>query len=251
MAAYRDEEFQRHGTVTVAFQAKEGKGSVGNPDLLWKLPKLNEGLPMRISALHWCWSHEVWRERQALLKNSYSNPIKVRIRVHHGEPSFVVLGTFEPLLWLRSQIHPLVCKGTVQNCLEVLQGHGINPTCIPINDKGEMTDLVEERQRIEAQRRYERLNFPLRSSFYVPFSQDVLLGKGTPFQNFPGDQYKNYDKAQRAEKKVITMGIVDTIRQGGGLFLKQDGDKWIRVEDEVARLKVTAAFRTFRQRHYG
>ena len=89
----------------------------------------------------------------------------------------------------------------------------------------------------------------------MPFSQDVLFGKGTPFQNHPGnmrfreliaDHIKQYDKSQKKEKKDIAFGIIDTIRQSGGLFLKQDGGLWTRVNDEVARLKVTAAFRTFR-----
>ena len=108
---------------------------------------------------------------------------------------------------------------------------------------------------LEEQRRRERLNFPLRSTVFVPASMDVLLGKGTPFQNHPGnirlrelisDHIKHYDKAQRGEKKAIALGIIDAIRQSGGLFLKQDGGAWSRVTDEVARLKVTAAFRTFR-----
>ena len=116
--------------------------------------------------------------------------------------------------------------------------------------------MKECRGLMEAQRRYERLNFPLRSTFFVPFSQDVLLGKGTPFQNHPGnkrlrqliaDHIKHYDKSQRGEKKDIALEIIGDIRQSGGLFLKQDGSKWTRVNDNVARLKVTAAFRTYRQ----
>lgn len=58
----------------------------------------------------------------------------------------------------------------------------------------------------------------------------------------------NDDKAGKTEKKTIAMGIIDTIRQSGGLFLKQDGGKlWSRVNDDVARLKVTATFRSYRQ----
>ena len=119
-----------------------------------------------------------------------------------------------------------------------------------------MTDLEDAHRRLEARRRYERLNFPLRNTILVPFSQDVLYGKGTPFQNHPGnkrlrqliaDQIKQYDKSQRGEKKAIALGIIETIRQSGGLFLKQDGSKWTRVNNDAARLKVTAAFRTFRQ----
>ena len=143
--------------------------------------------------------------------------------------------------------------GTVKECLEKLRGHGIDPASIPLNDKGEITDVEECRRLIEEQRRYERLNFPLRSTIHVPYSQDVLLGKGTPIQNHAGNKrlrqlisehIKQYDKSQRGEKKALALEIVETIRQRGGLFLKQDGSAWSRVDDDVARLKVTAAFRT-------
>ena len=82
------------------------------------------------------------------------------------------------------------------------------------------------------------------------------MGKGTPIQNHTGNQrlrqlisehIKQYDRSQRGEKKAIALDIIETIRQRGGFFLKQDGNTWSRVEDEVARLKVTAAFRTYRQ----
>lgn len=150
---------------------------------------------------------------------------------------------------------PLYIVGSIQRCLEELQGHGIDPASIPLDEEGEINDVQHEIRKMEAQRRYERLSFPLRSTINVPFSHDVLLGKGTPFQFHPGnirlreliaEHFKQYDKAQRGEKKDIAAGIIETIRDRGGLFLKQDGAKWNLVDDEVARLKVTTAFRTFR-----
>ena len=117
--------------------------------------------------------------------------------------------------------------------------------------------MKEERRRQEEQRRYERLNFPPRSTIHVPFSMDVLVGKGIPFQNHPGnirlrelvsDHMKQYDKAGKLEKRTIAMEIIDRIKQSGGLFLKQDvGNQWSRVNDEAATLKVLATFRSYRQ----
>ena len=68
--------------------------------------------------------------------------------------------------------------GTILECLEELRGHGIDPSCIPVNDKGNMTDLFEDRQRLEEQRQQERLKYPTRRTIAVPFCEDVLLGKG-------------------------------------------------------------------------
>ena len=81
-----DEDAQRQGAVNIVFDSETSKAiREGDPELLWKLPKLNEGSPMRITAIHWCWSHEIWKERQGLMKTAFSTPLKVRIRVHHGE----------------------------------------------------------------------------------------------------------------------------------------------------------------------
>ena len=91
MAAFRrDEDAQRYGAAHVVFDSESSKTiSEGDPELLWKLPKLNEGSPMRITAIHWCWSHEVWMERKAILKTAFSTPSKVRLRVHNGMSSFL------------------------------------------------------------------------------------------------------------------------------------------------------------------
>lgn len=136
-----------------------------------------------------------------------------------------------------------------------LSGHGIDPACLPLTAKGEISDRLEDCRRLEQQRQHERLNFPPRRNFDVPFCNDVLLGKGTPFQIHPGnknlrflvaDRYKSYEKAQKGVKKVIAQEVIETIHNGGGLFLKQDGGTWIPVKNDVALLKVGAAFRTLR-----
>ena len=86
MVEFRDPEIQRRGAINIGFHLDTGKGlGGGDPDLLWKLPKLNEGSPMRLSAIHFCWNDAVWEERQAILKSALSKPLKVRIKVHRGE----------------------------------------------------------------------------------------------------------------------------------------------------------------------
>ena len=90
MVAFRDDEqVQRNGAISVIFQDK-GKPLQGSPDLLWKLPKLNEGCPMRYLAIHFCLGRENRKEKKgeqrlALVKNSYNESLKVRHRVHHGQ----------------------------------------------------------------------------------------------------------------------------------------------------------------------
>ncbi|CAJ1965263.1 unnamed protein product [Cylindrotheca closterium] len=230
MLAFRDNaEVQRRGAVTVGWNAGDGKGtSWDNADLNWKLPKLHQATPMRASAVHLCYTDDTWKEKLAVITMGFNKQVQVRVRVHYG---------------------------TVQECLQHLRRHGIDPACIPVNEQGKSIDHLEYCRRLEQERRHERLNYPLRHNIGVPFPQDVLLGKGTPFQNHPGntnlrkvvvDRYKEYEKAQKGLKKVIAKEIVDAIRGNGGLFLKQDGKKWVPANDEVAVLKVSAAFRTLR-----
>ena len=231
MLAFRVEEVQRRGAVVVCWGVGDAQGTSGdNADLNWKLPKVNEGSPMRIAAFHLCYTDEVWKDRLALIKSGLNKDNRVRVRVHYG---------------------------TVQECLHHLRGHGIDPRCIPLNADGEISDALEHGQKMEQQRAQERLNNPLRRIIGTASSQDVLLGKGTPFQNHTGnrilrqivsDRYREWERAQKGEKKAISQEIIDTIRGNGGLFLKQDTNcgKWILVDNNVATLKVSAAFRTLR-----
>mmetsp|Transcript_2580 Transcript_2580/g.6201 ORF Transcript_2580/g.6201 Transcript_2580/m.6201 type:complete len:475 (-) Transcript_2580:345-1769(-) len=230
MVAFRDNpEVQRRGAVSICWGVGDVKGSSGdNADLNWKLPRLNEGSPMRISALHMCYTDEVWKDRIAVMRAGLSKQIQVRVRVHYG---------------------------TVQECLVELRGHGVDPACIPINEQGEISDHLEYGRGLEQQRKHERLYFPLRRTIGTPSAQDVLLGKGTPFQIHPGnknlrkmvsDRFKEYDKAPKGAKKAVAREIVGTIKSNGGLFLKQDGNKWVPASDDVSVLKISAAFRTLR-----
>jgi len=86
MTTFRDVEIQRRGFVNVSFyQEDEVKGTTAdNSDLIWKLPKLNEGVPMYLSAIHICYTKEAWEGLVAMVKTSLSKSNQVRCRVHCG-----------------------------------------------------------------------------------------------------------------------------------------------------------------------
>mmetsp|Transcript_35489 Transcript_35489/g.86025 ORF Transcript_35489/g.86025 Transcript_35489/m.86025 type:complete len:94 (+) Transcript_35489:108-389(+) len=86
MVAFRDNpEAQRRGAVTVGWGVADPRKTSHPPnsDLHWKLPKLNEGSPMRLSATHMCCTDEVWKDRLAMLTTALNKHIQVRIRVHY------------------------------------------------------------------------------------------------------------------------------------------------------------------------
>ena len=82
-----------------------------------------------------------------------------------------------------------------------------------------------------------------------------MLGRGKPFQEYPGnvrlailvDRYRErYMEAGRCDKAIISQHLVDQIKNADGRFLKKltsDGN-WVEVSDEVARDKVGHGFRT-------
>ena len=212
---------------------------------------------MRISSMQLVCTDKSWEDKIALMSTAVNKQVQVRTRVFRGSK----YPCSEAHIYVINSIcSHLVCstfmnQATVAECLHHLRGHGIDPESLPINNQGELTDLPDYKRKLEAQRKYERLNFPPRATIHVPFCLDVILGKGLPFQNHPGNKRlrdlvdlnaKRYDKAAKGDKKGIAQEIVDTIKQSGGYFLKQDGNKWIPVENDVARVKVSATFRTQR-----
>lgn len=85
-------------------------------------------------------------------------------------------------------------------------------------------------------------------------SNDVLLGRGKPFQQYSGnlrmnelvDAYLEQYRAckEKAAKSMIPMKIVDQIHEKGGQFLERKDDCWKIVTDEkIMRNKVSQAFR--------
>ena len=100
----------------------------------------------------------------------------------------------------------------------------------------------------------------------VPLSRDVVLGRGYPYQQFPGnlrlailiDQHRaTYQSSNRPNKTAISNMIVQAIKRSNGRFItkrNKDDDSssvgslgiggWVVVSDEVAREKVSHGFRT-------
>jgi hypothetical protein len=57
-----------------------------------------------------------------------------------------------------------------------------------------------------------------------------------------------YDSAGRGVKSKITSKIIQLVKESFGRFLKQEPNGvWTEVEDDVARLKASTAFRTWRR----
>jgi hypothetical protein len=93
---------------------------------------------------------------------------------------------------------------------------------------------------------------------YDPLPNDILLGRGKPLQQRPGNvRFREmidkhlymYEQGEKGAKSVATAYIVHLVNEEGGRFLKelQDGG-WVEVDETTARVKVSFAFLTQRKR---
>jgi hypothetical protein len=159
-------------------------------------------------------------------------------------------------------MQPYFSTGSHIECQYDLMTFGIQYKILPVDAQGEMirtkvSNFVEERKQIEER----RLQATSKTQGVVnPTSDDVLLGRGRPFQEWVGnlrlgkeiDQHRNiYRDASRFEKTCTSMNIVNIIQSGNGRFLqkckdghKEENGEWVEVDDIVAREKVSSGFRT-------
>jgi len=90
----------------------------------------------------------------------------------------------------------------------------------------------------------------------IPGELDILLGRGRGAQNHKGNIHyrqvvetfrKQYEKIpNKGEKTLFIREVVDIIYDNGGQFLKKNpsgSGKWVRINPDVAREKVSHSFR--------
>lgn len=94
----------------------------------------------------------------------------------------------------------------------------------------------------------------------IPTSNDVLFGRGRPFQEHAGNVRLSlileslkvrYEGLKRNEKTSLAQDIVQNMKSKGIRFLRQSNNKdngyhWEQVDDVLAREKVSQGFRSMR-----
>ena len=132
---------------------------------------------------------------------------------------------------------------------------GIPHDILPLDEDGKLKDglmeaFVEERRAIDAARKSaigDRIDYPN--------PEDVLMGRGRPYQEYPGNAFlstifnarrEEYHQAGRFEKTVMSYDITKVIHDRGGRFIQRDETTggWFVVAENVAREKISGGFRT-------
>ena len=133
---------------------------------------------------------------------------------------------------------------------------GIPQTILPINDHGQLkedsiSEYFEHRLEVERDIRHRE---EACTTIDFPDCNDILLGRGKPYQDFLGNirlrkiidsHWNRYNMAEQTEKSNISMEIVQKVKASGARFLERhdNKDEWIEVEASIARQKVSHGFR--------
>jgi hypothetical protein len=144
-----------------------------------------------------------------------------------------------------------------------LASYGIPTQLLPINADGQLDmdafrrDMHQERRELEKAREQQRTGS---GTIQHPARYDVLLGRGRPYQEFPGNnnlaqlvelRQDDYEVGTRYEKAVLVLDVMQQIRELNGKFLRrlETGDNvvWEEVDEETAKEKVGNTFRTKRK----
>lgn len=142
-----------------------------------------------------------------------------------------------------------------------LMTFGIPSGIMPVDMQGKL-NVERFHQEIEETRRWEEERERVRhaenfakNQLDYPATLDVLLGRGRPYQKFPGNlrlsnmidaRQGEYQAAtQQLEKTAISNDILVAIKGMGARLLKRSncGQYWVEVSDLVARDKVSHGFR--------
>jgi hypothetical protein len=147
--------------------------------------------------------------------------------------------------------------GPLLQCQYTLTTFGIPQTVLPLDmgsfalDNTQWFHLMGEQRKFEEQRRAENEAWDNQlGRIDVPTSQDVLLGRGRPFQLYSGNQKlavlidtnkERHDRSRKhGGKGAICDEVIQIVKESGGRFLKRnaDGDGWDEVDHKATRDKV-------------
>ena len=226
-----DEETQKNGVVCISYAVDmvPPKNPKQRASMLWSGMKLCQVLPFRISSLHFCHNSSIAGRLLQVITYAAGSLVRVKIRVH---------------------------LGSHEDCQYKLMTFGIPVQAFPIRSDGTLnhenhTKWLDRRKKKE---KYMAANPFFDNGIDLPTRADVLLGRGRPFINHPGNKrlhqiihnrYEEYDGSSFQRKTKISKEILEVVQKYGGKFLKLDNvsGMWLEAPEIEARNKVSHSFR--------
>jgi hypothetical protein len=260
MAALEDEECQLKGVIDVVYFVGMTEAESKFSNLMTKGGHMLADLPFRMAGLHFCYSDTRLRPVLNLVQFIVGRYIRLRFRTHFGkskQSNIIVVGLFFFLEECGSDFFCFRFPGSNTEVQYDLMTFGIPMSVIQINPDGSLKKELNERYLRD--RRKKEANFKRQEDIeakriHYPLPNDVLLGRGRPYQEYAGNQRLamvvelNRDKYQQAtkrfEKTCTSLDVVKFIQESKGRFLHRTPEGWEEVSDFVARDKVSHSFRT-------
>jgi hypothetical protein len=211
-------------------------------------------LPIRLSATHWCTDRTLTPIYVRLAMLAAGKDIRARFRLHEGKSrSFCLFARqHRPLASTHNNLF-FNLSGTHMEVQYCLMTFGLPVGLIPMTSEGELK-IANHLKWIKKRKVKETVDtsFGFFDKVDMPNRNDVLVGKGKPFQQLPGNvrlrhlvelRLADYTVARKSEKTNFTREMVQTIKDSSVRFLKKDHDGWWEeVADEDAREKVSKTF---------
>lgn len=194
---------------------------------------MQNALPFKFASVHFCFEDKFGSIGAAIQTNvmmSLGKCARIRLRSHCGSR---------------------------MECTYALKSYGIDIDTFETDGPTSLSDSVQG--VMQCYRDMDEGHQKKLDARLLPRPNDVLLGRGRPFQLYSGnlaltakidENRTRYMAAKKMHKKLITSEIVESIHKSGGRFLKKvsNGDQidvdWEKVDFETSRLKVSHSFRT-------
>eukprot|EP00538_Stauroneis_constricta_P002390 CAMPEP_0119556536 /NCGR_PEP_ID=MMETSP1352-20130426/8448_1 /TAXON_ID=265584 /ORGANISM="Stauroneis constricta, Strain CCMP1120" /LENGTH=489 /DNA_ID=CAMNT_0007603505 /DNA_START=32 /DNA_END=1501 /DNA_ORIENTATION=- len=231
-AVQDDQQIQRKGIVLVAYTIgatiKEFFRNTG----MTRQQDFEKVLPFRVCAIHVCFGDRRFQPIISTFMAAHPQSNRLRVKIH---------------------------LGSHMECQYFLNSFGIHESMLPFGSDGNLKPgLFEERlKKVRDQEEQEDAAHRKLLNGVIPYPtiSDVLCGRGSPFQKFPGnvqlqqmvEEYKpKHDLAtSRMAKTAISVQVIDELKRKGARFLKRHESNlgWYEVAPEIAREKVAMSFR--------
>ena len=247
MAILEDVESQKKGVAAISFWHNVSIDDFQKRGQCHK--RIAESAPIRCCAIHVCLPQE----------KSLRSDSKVR---RAANPQLLSVIKAMIVLSIGSELRPhlRVHIGSTIECVYALQSFGILTEQIPLNTVTGKLKTKQHLKWLDLKLQKEialKENKPF-NKIECPMINDVLFGRGWPIMKHPGNvmlrniidsKLEEYQNETKGGKTLIAYSVVCMVKQkgDGGKFLKEDSGWWVEVSDDMARQKVSIAFRDARK----
>ena len=218
IAATKDEVAQKKGVVAIGYNVNRGNifQTKALKDIVMNMAYIRDGIPLKWSVYHFLydWNNPALKFAISLTQSFAGKELRLRFKENHGSH---------------------------QECAYHLLSFGIPSRILPLDHDGELRNdihlqLISQWEQLNKQIQQQNEKNLLAANdggkVAIAKSNDILLGRGRPYQNHAGNQKLadiieqkrvEYTNASKQGKTVISKQVVDYIKQTlGGRFLTKD-----------------------------